>query len=150
MLKSVPDYNESDPRRLHEMNCMVCIYIYVRCTSVARFTGVIYSMKSWYGNYAMDWMVWGSNSGRGKRLFTHLDSVQTGSGAHPASYSVRTWVLSGGREVKQSEREVSHSPPSRAKVKNEWTHTSTPPICLHGVEKENFTFTVTSYPFYEN
>jgi hypothetical protein len=30
-------------------------------------------------------------------------------------------------------REVDHSPPSSAEVKNVWTYTSTPPIRLHGV-----------------
>jgi hypothetical protein len=34
--------------------------------------------------------------------------------------------------VKRPEREVDHSPPSSAEVKNEWTYTSAPPI-LHGV-----------------
>jgi hypothetical protein len=29
--------------------------------------------------------------------------------------------------------EVEHSPPRNAEVKNDWRHTSTPPICLHGV-----------------
>jgi hypothetical protein len=33
--------------------------------------------------------------------------------------------------VKQLGREVDHSPPSSAKVKSEWSYTSTPPICLH-------------------
>jgi hypothetical protein len=35
--------------------------------------------------------------------------------------------------------EVNHSPPSSAKVKNERCYTSTPPICLYGVDRENFT-----------
>jgi hypothetical protein len=29
-------------------------------------------------------------------------------------------------------------------VKNEWRYTSTPPICLHGVDRDNFTFTAYS------
>jgi hypothetical protein len=29
--------------------------------------------------------------------------------------------------------EADHSPPSSAEVKNAWSYTSTPPICLHGV-----------------
>jgi hypothetical protein len=37
------------------------------------------------------------------------------------------------RGVKRSESETDHSPPSSAKVKNEWSYTSTPPIRLHGV-----------------
>jgi hypothetical protein len=35
--------------------------------------------------------------------------------------------------VKQPGREADHSLPSSAEVKNEWSHTSTPPIRLHGV-----------------
>ena len=35
--------------------------------------------------------------------------------------------------------EVNHSPPSSAKVKNERCYTSSPPIYLHGVDRENFT-----------
>jgi hypothetical protein len=37
-------------------------------------------------------------------------------------------------------REVNHSPLSSAEVKNEWSCTSTPPICLPGVDMENFAF----------
>jgi hypothetical protein len=39
------------------------------------------------------------------------------------------------------EREVNHSPLFIAEVKNEWGCTSASPICLHGVDRENFTFT---------
>lgn len=35
--------------------------------------------------------------------------------------------------------EVNHSPPN-AKAKNEWSYTSTPLICLCGVDGDNFTF----------
>lgn len=31
--------------------------------------------------------------------------------------------------------EVNHSPPLTAEVSNEWSYTSAPPICLHGVDK---------------
>jgi len=34
-----------------------------------------------------------------------------------------------------------HSPPSSAKVKNKWSYT-TNPICLHGMHRDNFTFTL--------
>jgi hypothetical protein len=40
---------------------------------------------------------------------------------------------------KQPKCEVNHSPPSSAKVKNEWSYTPTPAICLHSVDTENFT-----------
>jgi len=52
--------------------------------------------------------------------------------------------------VKQPAREGDYSPPSSAEVKDVWSHTSTPPIRLHGVvlslnkkHRDNFTFTFT-------
>jgi len=42
------------------------------------------------------------------------------------------WVLGApSLGVKRPEREAEHSPPSNAEVKNVWSYTSTPPICLH-------------------
>jgi hypothetical protein len=38
--------------------------------------------------------------------------------------------------LKWIRRDVGHSPPS-AEVKIEWSYTSTPPICLHVVYKED-------------
>jgi hypothetical protein len=38
---------------------------------------------------------------------------------------------------KRPGREVNYSPPSSAEVTNEWSCTSTPPICLHDVDWEN-------------
>jgi hypothetical protein len=37
--------------------------------------------------------------------------------------------------------EADHSFPPRDEVKNDGRYASTPPICLHGVERENFIFT---------
>ena len=37
---------------------------------------------------------------------------------------------------KRPEREVNHSPPFSAQVKNEWSCTSTLAICLHGLGRE--------------
>jgi hypothetical protein len=53
--------------------------------------------------------------------------VQTGSGAHPASYPM------GTRDIKWLRSEADHSPPSSAEVKNTWSYTSHPPTCLHVV-----------------
>ena len=41
--------------------------------------------------------------------------------------------------VKRARREVDHKPSYSAEVKNEWRYTSTPLICLHGVDRDNFT-----------
>jgi hypothetical protein len=49
-------------------------------------------------------------------------------------------VLPRGGVVKQAGYEVNQSPPSSAVVKNEWSYTFTSPVCLHGMDRENFTF----------
>jgi hypothetical protein len=64
-----------------------------------------------------------------------LRNVQTGSGAHPASYSMRTGPPPGRQAA--TEFDVDPSPPRSAEVKDEWSYTSTPPICLHGADKNN-------------
>jgi hypothetical protein len=43
-------------------------------------------------------------------------------------------------EVRRTGREADHSPPSSAEVKREWNYTSTPPISLHGIYRDNFTY----------
>ena len=68
----------------------------------------------------------------GARNSSLLWNVQTGSVTHRGSFPGTKWLR----------HEVNHSPPSSAKVKNEWSCTSTPPICLHGVDRANFTFTL--------
>ena len=40
--------------------------------------------------------------------------------------------------IKRPGHEVYHSPPFNADVKNEWTHTSTPTICIHDMDKDDF------------
>jgi hypothetical protein len=50
--------------------------------------------------------------------------VQTGSGAHPASYPRVPGALSSG--VKRPGREADHSPPSSPEIKNAWSYTSIP------------------------
>lgn len=42
--------------------------------------------------------------------------------------------------VKRPEREVNHSLPSNPEVRNVWSNISSSPKCLHGVDRENFTF----------
>lgn len=50
------------------------------------------------------------------------------------------WYRGSFTEVKLPGRESDHSSPSDAEVENDWSYTSAPPICLHGVRMENFTF----------
>jgi hypothetical protein len=59
------------------------------------------------------------------RRFSPLHVVQTGSGAHPASYPMCTAGHYPG--VKRPRCEAHHSAPTSAEVKNSWIYTSTPP-----------------------
>jgi hypothetical protein len=76
---------------------------------------------------------WGSRvrvpAGAGNFSFLHC--VQTGSGAHPASYPMGTRGFSLG--VKRPGREADNTPPSSAEVKNAWGCISILPIRFHGV-----------------
>jgi len=45
-------------------------------------------------------------------------------------------------EAKRPGREINHSPLPSAEARDEWSYTSTSSMCLHGVERENFTFCV--------
>jgi len=49
----------------------------------------------------------------------------------------RVRLVSGAVFLGQAaERETDQSPPSSADVKNKWIHTSTPPRCLQGLERD--------------
>jgi hypothetical protein len=64
----------------------------------------------------------GFNSRQKQEIFLS-QSVHTGSGAHPASYT----IVALAPRVKRPEREADHSPPSNAKVKNGG---ATPPLSM--------------------
>jgi hypothetical protein len=75
----------------------------------------------------------GSNPGGGEIFRTH----QTGPGVHPVSCTMGTG--SSFPEVKRPGSEAHHSRPSGAEYQNEGTYTSTPPICLRGEYRDDFT-----------
>ena len=94
-----------------------------------------------YTDYAMPWMVQGSNPSRAKRflfLFSPKSPYQLCGPPRLLFNGYR--VLPRGGVVKQSGCEVNHSPPSSAVVKNEWSYTCTSPVYLHGMDRENFSF----------
>ena len=72
------------------------------------------------------------------RDFSVFQNAQTGSGAHQASYLV---VSVGSFARGKAARAWSW--PLSVEVKNEWSHTSALPVCLHGVRREPFTVTIT-------
>jgi hypothetical protein len=42
--------------------------------------------------------------------------------------------------VSNSWCEINHLPPFSAEVKNEWSYTSAPLVCLYGLDRDKFTF----------
>ena len=90
--------------------------------------GVIIQLKqhSWYNDQAMGWMtgimVWFLG---GARYISLLQNAYT-----------RALSL----EVKWPEHEADHSLSPNAKVKNAWDYTSIPLMCLHGMQRDGFTF----------
>jgi hypothetical protein len=64
--------------------------------------------------------------------------VHTGSGAHPASYSMGTKLLFPG--INRPGREVDLSLPSCTYIKIELSYTFPPPVRLHDVDRANFNF----------
>jgi hypothetical protein len=71
--------------------------------------------------------------------FFFQQNVQTGSESHPAFYSTGTGVFFP-LEIKRQGCEFDHSPPSSIEVKNEWSYTFTPRLCLHGLYRDGITF----------
>jgi hypothetical protein len=55
---------------------------------------------------------------------------------HPFQWVPGTLFLG----VKQPRHEADDLAVSCANVKNEWTYTCSPPVCLHGMYKDNCTF----------
>ena len=51
-----------------------------------------------------------------------------------------SWYQRSFPGFKRSGSDVVYWRPSSDEVENEWSYTSTPPMCLHGVGRDNFTF----------
>jgi hypothetical protein len=73
----------------------------------------------------------GFDSRRGLGIFLFTTASRTDLGPTQPPIQWVPGALSLG--VKRLRCEADHSPPCSAEVKNEWSYTSTPPICLHGV-----------------
>jgi len=69
-----------------------------------------------------------SQQGLGIFLFTTSDTA-LGLNHPPIQWVPRAFSLG----VKWPGHEADHTPPSSAGVKNAWSYTSLPPICLHGM-----------------
>lgn len=97
---------------------------------------------SWYSSVARVIRLWNGKTGvvsRQKEEIFLLSKAQSDSEVHaPSSYLVGTEVISSG--VKWSVRELFHSPPPSAELRNECNYTSNPSIRLHGVDTDKLTF----------
>ena len=72
------------------------------------------------------------------RDFSLLQNVNTSSGTLPASYSADTVVLPRGTTVKGATLIIQ--PPASAKLKNEYSYTSTPLYTLRTWTRKFFSF----------
>jgi hypothetical protein len=84
--------------------------------------GVVQS--AWWPGYRLD--DWGLIPGRGRDFFLFAIMSRLALGLTQPSLH---WVLG----VKLLELEADHSSASSAEVKNTWSYTFTPPLCLHGM-----------------
>jgi hypothetical protein len=89
--------------------------------------------------YSMGWTVQGSNPDMSKRFFSSPKCPDWLWGLPSLLFNEYWGSLLG---VKWPGCKVNHSPLSSAKVKNEWSYTSPPPICLHDVDREDSTFSI--------
>jgi hypothetical protein len=76
----------------------------------------------------MGWIVQDLNHGKSKWFFS--------SPNHPDwLWSLPSILFFPGDKALW--HDVDHSPLSSDEVKNDWSFTSTPPICLHGMDEDN-------------
>jgi hypothetical protein len=79
-------------------------------------------------------MVQGSNAGRDKTL----SLLQNHPGWVSDPPSLQFMYQDPCLRLGQLGHKADLSPPSGAEVKNEWSYTPTPPICLHSMVKNNY------------
>ena len=94
---------------------------------------------SGYSDWAVGLMEPGSNPGWGKRFFSPLYKTSR-LALEPTQHPVQLVQSPPPWWLNWSRHECNYSPPSSAEVKNRWSHTYAPPICLAGRNRENFTF----------
>jgi hypothetical protein len=102
-----------------------------------RGAGIVSSVCSY--SYVLDgaWFI----SWCGQQIFVtfKMSSLALGHTLPPLN-----WVLRFFLGVKWPRHDVSHWPPSSAKVKNEWIYTSPPPVCLNVMDRDNCIFLLVS------
>jgi hypothetical protein len=87
------------------------------------------SVQRWATGWTIGVLVFDSRRGLGIFLFTTVSRTALG----PTQPPIQGVPGAPSVGVKWPECEADHSPTSSAKIKNEWSYTSTPPIRVHGV-----------------
>jgi hypothetical protein len=107
--------------------------VFMRCILSMYFVAIL-NLKQYYfwRRLAREWKTEGSEfESRWGQKFSLLLVVQTGSGAHSASYPIGTGA---SFPAGKSDGPWSwHSPSISAEIKKSWIYTSAPPKRLHGV-----------------
>ena len=104
--------------------------------------GIVWSVQCVACRVDIWWIIWFPS---GSKDFFKASKSALGPTQPPAQWVPR--YLSMG--VKQQGHEADQSLPSWAKAEDEWSYTSFPPICLHGMHRDNFTFTLTLMLYYK-
>jgi hypothetical protein len=97
-----------------------------------------------YGDYSRDWTTLGLIPGGDERFFFSPERPSRLKGPPRLLFSGFLCSLPGWG-VKGLGRDVYHLPASSSELQNEWSYTSTPTVCLHGLYREYFTFLPFSY-----
>ena len=96
-----------------------------------------------YSHWAAGWTFRGLNPGRNNRsLFSSPKCPNRPWGPHSVPFNGHRCT---SPEKKRPGHEVCHLTSTNVEVKNEWICTSSPAICLHGVDGGIFTFTCVSF-----
>ena len=81
------------------------------------------------------WTMWCLISSRNKRFSIFFKMSRLALGCISNLFN-RYW---GTASLMSKATTTHHSPPSSAKVKNEWNYISTPTACLHGMQRDKIT-----------
>lgn len=110
-----------------------CQYEQDETPTVTEEAGIVYSVE-WLG-HGMDDLRFEFRQVKGIFLFPRTSRL----GLKHNQLPVR-WVPGFFLGVKQFGLEVYRAPLYMAQLKNDWICTSTPPVCLRGVERDKFIF----------
>jgi hypothetical protein len=87
-------------------------------------------------------MVWGLNPGRARSFFLFNKMSRPALGISQSPVQEVLGFFPGDKAVGTCK--VNHSPPFSAEVKDKCSYTFALPICVHGMDRETLTFSLTA------